>query len=316
MDGHREEIVRAKWDAASVSEATLLSVAQVYFEALHSDARVQASEARLQTATALLDQAKEFVTAGTASHLDELRARVAFENENRTLAELAAESDLARLRLLKLMGLNLDEHLSLTENISLKTLPMRPVEELVAQAMENRPDARALQAKSKAVGLDREKARVQRYPTIETAANYGRLGPSLTSNIPTYAVFARLNVPIFQGGRISRQMEIAETQARQTALELEDLKLQIQLDVRTALVRIDRSTSMYKAAHNASEAARASLELARLRFDAGISENLDLIRAQEELAQAEDREIRAALDLQLAQVSLAAATGSVMSVLD
>jgi outer membrane protein len=94
--------------------------------------------------------------------------------------------------------------------------------------------------------------------------------------------------------------------------EISDAKLQIQLDVHTALAQLTAAREAIEAARKASQAAQASLDLAKVKFEVGVSNNIDVTSAQETVAIAEDNEVRSLFDLALARANLAKAQGDVL----
>jgi outer membrane protein len=185
------------------------------------------------------------------------------------------------------------------------------VSEALARALENRPEMKSLQSKRKITLLERERAKAERYPTVKFSGDYGVLGTSIVDNVSTYTVAGILNFPILQGGRIKGEIEAADARYKQVEQEIEEQKLEIQLDVRTALVQLDAAKQATEVAQKSTAAARASLDLARQAFEAGVTDNLDVISAQEAVAIAEDNEIHSLFDVTLARANLARSGGDV-----
>ena len=107
--------------------------------------------------------------------------------------------------------------------------------------------------------------------------------------------------------RIESEIEIAAGRLRRQRTEqaLRDARLQIAQEMKRA------SLEALAAARRSAAAAKETLELARLRFTAGMGTNLDTVVAQGVVAQAEDQEIRLRYQNQLARARMARATGDV-----
>lgn len=311
LDILREQIRQSQLDATSVRESTLLSVIQLYLQVLAADSRFSAAEARLHTAEALLARAKDYLEAGTGNLLDKTRAEVEFQNENRVQVEVKRDRETIRLLLMKTVGIDLNRRVELSDKLESRPSEEINVSNVLTEALDNRPEMKALQSKLKATLLERERAKAERYPTIEFSADYGTLGSSIASNLSTYSVKGSLNFPILQGGRIKGEMEAADARHKQVEQEIEELKLEIQLDINTAVVQLDAAQQALQAAQKASTAAQASLELARQAFEGGVSDNLEVISAQESIAIAQDNEIHSLFDFALARANLARAGGDV-----
>ncbi len=311
LDILREQIRQSQLDAMSVRESTLLSVIQLYLQVLAADSRFSATEARLHTAEALLARAKDFLEAGTGNLLDKTRAEVELQNESRVLVEVKRDRDTIQLLLMKTIGVDLDRKVELSDRLKLPASEEINVTNALTGALENRSEMKALQSKLKTTLLEKERAKAERYPTIEFSTDYGVVGSSIAQNLSTYSVKGSLNFPILQGGRIKGEIEAANARYKQVEEEMEELKLEIQLDVHTALVQMDASKQATEAAQKATSAARASLDLARQAFEGGVSDNLEVISAQEAVAIAEDNEIHSLFDFTLAHANLARAGGDV-----
>lgn len=311
IDVLREQIRQSQLDAMSIRESTLLSVIQLYLQILAADSRFSATEARLHTAEALLARANDFLEAGTGNLLDKTRADVEFQNENRILVEARRDRETIRLLLMKTVGIDLNRKVELSDKLEFRTGQEVNVTSALAGALENRSEMKALQSKLKTILLEKERVKAERYPTIEFSADYGVLGSSIADNVSTYSVKGSLNFPILQGGRIKGEIEAANARYKQVEQEIEELKLEIQLDVHTALVQMDAARQATEAAQKATGAARASLDLARQAFEGGVSDNLEVISAQEAVAIAEDNEIHSLFDFTLARANLARAGGDV-----
>jgi outer membrane protein TolC len=315
LDVLREQIHQSQFDAMSVRESTLLSVIQLYLRVLAADSRAATSQARLHTAEALLNRAQDFLGAGTGNLLDEARARLEFQNESRLLVEARRDREAIRLLLMKTIGLDLNQKMELTDKLELRTNEPITGSESVAAAVENRPEMKSLQARLKSVALDKQRIKAERYPTVGFTTDYGVLGSSIVQNVSTYTVKGSFNLPILQGGRIKGEMEAADARYKQVEQEVQQLKMEIQLDIQTALVQLDAARQAAEAAQKATAAARTSLDLARQKFEAGVTDNIDVISAQESIAIAEDNEIHTMFDFMQARANMARAKGDVVGFL-
>ena len=103
----------------------------------------------------------------------------------------------------------------------------------------------------------------------------------------TFSVAGTLRVPIWQGGRIKGQIEVAEAALMQRRAELEDLKGRIESEVRSAYLDLQTSAGQVDVARRNIDVATQNLDLTRQRFEAGISDNLEVVQSQEALATAD-----------------------------
>ena len=119
-----------------------------------------------------------------------------------------------------------------------------------------------------------------------------------------------LTIPIFQGGRTHANVLQAEAALRQSKARLEDLRGQIDNDVRTALLDLNAAADQVEVARSSIDLAEQTLTQAQDRFAAGVSDNLEVVQAQESVASAHESYISSLYAHNLAKVELARALGN------
>ena len=127
----------------------------------------------------------------------------------------------------------------------------------------------------------------------------------------TYSIAGVVRVPLWHGGRTDGQIQQAEAALAQRRAEADDLASQIEGDVRKAYLDLQAVTAQVDLANRSRQVAREALDLTRQRFDAGISDNVEVVQAQEALANAELDYINSVFAHNLAKLSLARAAGQV-----
>ena len=126
----------------------------------------------------------------------------------------------------------------------------------------------------------------------------------------TYHLSGSLNIPIFAGRRTHADVLQAEATLRQAKQRLEDLRGQIDNDVRTALLDLNAAADQVQVARSTVDLAEQTLTQAQDRFSAGVSDNLELVQAQESVASAHEAYISSLYAHNLAKVELARALGN------
>ena len=118
-----------------------------------------------------------------------------------------------------------------------------------------------------------------------------------------------LRFPIWQGGRIEGDIEQAGAGLAQRQAELEDLRQRIEGDVRSAYIDLQTARSQIEVAQENLGVTKENLKLTQQRFDAGITDNLEVVQSQESVANAELDYINSVFAYNLAKLSLARAMG-------
>lgn len=311
----RTEAEKNRHDVEAVRESVQAAVVDLYLQALQGSSRVVASRVRLETARAALRQAQEKESGGAASKLDVARAEQQFQSEDAFLVQVERDYRALKVALARAIGLNDDIIADLPalapSRMTAKTEELPPAFAQTKIALAERPEVKADQAALRRAGIDIQASRRAYYPRVEFAGDYGVLGQDPANSLSTYSVGVTATFPIWTSGRIEKEIAAAKAREQQVREQARRTRLDIEQQARRAVVDWQASREAYEAARKATAAARESLQLARLRFEAGLATNLDTINAQQQLAEAEDFEIRVRHDILRAQAAYARAKGNV-----
>jgi outer membrane protein TolC len=312
IDNYRsaKETVRAsEFSAKDARDLVVLAVAGTYLQVIAAKARVQSARAQLETANALYQRTLKQLEYGRATQLDVNRSHVELLTNQQRLA--TSENDLAKqkINLARLTGLPPNSGYELTDNIPYMPAPPIGLEEAIRQALQQRSDLKAARAQVQAAEQALAAARAERYPSLSGNADYGDIGVPSSSMRPTYTVSATLNVPVWNGGRTSADIEQAEASFRQRRAELEDTQSQIESEVRSAFLDLDASATQVQVARQNIDLLTETLKQTRERFETGVSQNVDVVQAQESIASSNLDYINSVFAHNLAKVNLARALG-------
>jgi len=128
----------------------------------------------------------------------------------------------------------------------------------------------------------------------------------------THGVFdvrGTLTIPIFQGNKVHGEVLQADAQLEQARQHYENLKAQVDADVRTALLNLQSSSEQVQVAKSNIDLAQQTLDQSRDRFSAGVADTVEVVQAQEQVASANDNYIGALYSYNYAKISLARALG-------
>jgi outer membrane protein TolC len=293
-------------------EISALVVGQ-YLLALRSEAQVQAVQARIELAKALQDLAEHQEQSGVGTGLDTLRAKVRTQTEQQALIRARTSRQEALSGLVRLLDLPVDSDLHLKPlptQISTPNHEASPgLQDDLQTAGVNRADFRALDAQGRAADEQLEGAHALRLPTIQAFGSIQKTGLMETSLEQVFEVGVQIKVPIFVGGRIQAQENRAKAARSEIDATHRELEARVAYELRTARERLNSAQSEVTLAEETYQLAKAELEQARHRFEAGVSSNIEVVNAQEELAKAEEGHLDAGYRLDQAQADLAHAKG-------
>ena len=124
-----------------------------------------------------------------------------------------------------------------------------------------------------------------------------------------YRVPPLLDFPLFTGGRTHAEIVKSDLQLRVLHEQEADLRNQIALDVKTALLNLKSARNQVEVSALGVQLAKEEVDQARDRFKAGVANNIEVIQAQDALARANDNEIAALYRFNQARADYAKSTG-------
>jgi outer membrane protein TolC len=230
------------------------------------------------------------------------------------LAQAQTDAYQARLQLQRVTGLPLGGSLLLTDSLAYTDAPLPSAEAALQIARLQRVEIRLAEEQVKLNDYERRAADAEQLPSVDFVTDYGSSGvkPNVL-DLPTRSAGIRLSVPIFNGGLTRGRIAAATSRQRQAELQLNDLRAQVEQDVRLALQTLTTAAEQVRAAEQALRLAERELQMARDRFRAGLGDNIEVVNAQTALAAARDAQVAALTAHNAARINLASAMGRVES---
>jgi outer membrane protein TolC len=305
-----QSLKAAAYSYKDARELVVLITGNAYLEAIAEAARVETAEAQVKTAQTLYDRSVDQQKAGVSPAIDTLRAQVELQSRQQQL--IVARNDFAKqkLALSRIIGLALGQEFILTDKAPYDMLVPPTLEESLRRAYAARADYQAALAQARAAELSRRAASAELYPTFDLEGDFGDIGVNPATSNGTFHVAGTVTVPIFQGGKTHADVLQAEAELRQAKARLQDLRGQIDNDVRTALLDLNAASDQVQVARSTVDLAEQTLTQAQDRFTAGVTDNLEVVQAQESVASAHETYISSLYAHNLAKVELARALGN------
>jgi outer membrane protein TolC len=290
-------------------DLVILVVANAYLQVLSDRATVESQQAQLETSRALYQRALDQTKAGVAARIDELRANVELQTQQQRL--IAAQDQQAKdfLSLARAIGLPPGQDFTLTDSAPYAPLQGVTLEKALQDAYANRSDYLSAQLEVQAAELSRKAAAAENYPSVSSQVDYGDIGPNFANSHGTFSAAASVNIPIFQGTRVRGDVLEADAKLQQRRAEVEDLRGRIDQDVRSAFLDLTSATDLVNVAQSNKGLARETLSEAQDRFGAGVTDNIEVVQAQESVSAADQAYISSLYAFNIAKVQLARAMG-------
>ena len=291
-------------------DLVILAVGYEYLQSIADEARIETADAQVKTAQSLYDQASDQVRAGTSPAIDGLRAQVELKTRQQQLIQARNDFAIQKLTLARTIGLALGQQFELTDKSPYQPFAGISVDEALKRAYDSRSDFKAASEDVRAAEYSRKAAEAGYLPSLSLSADYG-----LASTVPqlsTRGVFdvrGTLDIPIFQGGKVHGDVLEAEARLESSRERLENLRGQIDADVRTALLNVESAEEEVNVARSNIDLAEQTLTQSRDRFRAGVTDTVEVVQAQEAVASAHENYISSLYRDNYAKISLARALG-------
>jgi outer membrane protein TolC len=299
----------AKFTVQDARELVVLVVGNEYLLTLASAARLDTAKAQLTTAQTIFNQTSDLKKAGVAAGIDVLRAQVQVQTQQQRVLAAQNQYERQKMVLARTIGLPAAQQFQLTDTVPYAPLSAIDLEQALAQAYKQRPEYLAAESRTRAAEIAVKAAKGEALPSVQVNGQLGRIGPAPGSAETTYSLSAGLRIPVFQGGRVKADVDLAEAQLRQSKMQLEDLRSRVEFEIRSALLDVKTSDDQVQVAKQQIDLAAEELKEARDRYAAGVSGSLEVVQAQESVAAANDNEIQALYLNNVAKLSLVRALG-------
>lgn len=305
----------AQAESEHINDEIAGATAESYLAALRAKANLEQAESNVALAEALLNLAVNQKAAGTGTGIEVTRAGVQLANERQRLLVAQQELRRAYLQLASLIGVAFDVTLELSDTLDFAPLDSLGAEEAIRLALQTRADVKAQQWREQSAQLHYQATRAERFPSVVGFADYGSIGLGPNRAIPTRSYGLSVRIPLFDGGRRDARRAESLSLWRQETIKTDDLRRQIELEVRVSLDRLQSAEQQVKVAEQGLVLAENELAQAQRRYEAGVTTSLELTDAQTRLVRAKDNRLTAVFNYHLAVLNVARAIGVVRQII-
>ncbi|HEX7360196.1 MAG TPA: TolC family protein [Bryobacteraceae bacterium] len=310
----REDVRTAVSQESATREQITAIVVARYFIALRATANREAAAARVQLAQRLYDQAAHLQKTGVGTEIDVLRAQVELQNEKQRLIDADAQHNSAIYALGQVLDLPVGQEPELTDVMEFYNLRAFSARDLIAEALQDRPEIRALDSAERAANLRTKAARDQRLPTLQISGAVDYQARKPDDGLGAYGYSIGLKVPLWTSGRIKAQEEEAKLEELKIAEQRREVESVVEQQVKTALDQLNAARQAVRVAELGLNLAHQEVERAQRRFEAGVGTNVEVTTAQDALARADDNRIEALYRFNQDRADLARSVGHVEDV--
>lgn len=298
-----------KLDYQDARDLIIRSIAGLYLNSQSAAARVDAAQSRVNTSSVLYKLAKDKHDAGTATGVDVLRSQVQLANDRQALLVAQNQYKQSLLALARNLGMRPSTPIELAEPLRYEAKTTPSLDTALPAALQSRPDYQSLSAQREAL-LEQQGANRARYlPKLSVNGNYGALGQSIESVQGVGLIQGQLDVTLFDRDRSGEAQELA-SRVKRIEEQIADLRFGIEQEIQEGLLNLQSASEQVVVARDGQDLAQRELELAQDRFQSGVTNNVELATAQDELARAQENYIVAVSGHVDAKFALARALGN------
>jgi TolC family type I secretion outer membrane protein len=283
------------------SQSVLMDLIARANELLTAEDLLKVREKRVERVSEQLRQAQARVDLGDMPRTSVLAARVSLSSVKLESVEAQKTVALARKRLYNLIGVNLNLRVNVPEVVA--SFEDSPLQTLIDQAIDDRPD---LAQSRELIRITQEEAELTRrngHPDVDITGSYTQYSDD-NPFAPESQIGINLTWPFFQGGLVKLQTQESLSRVRQSEEAYGSQMDAATLEVEEAWLTVRTRQIQKQLVKDNLDTAKENHRLAKARFNLGAANSLEVLDAEEDLAEAENLEVNYKYDTRTARAAL------------
>lgn len=284
-----------------------MAVDQAFYNSLDTQALVRVAEDTVHARQTLVDQVQALVAAKLKSEIDLRFSKVELDRAKLLLLEARNNYQAALAGLSSVLGYPTEQNFQLVEETGALTPPAADVQPLIQQALEQRPEIKALQfepSSAEKLGRAEHDLWMPSVNALGVAGDTPVRDNHITPNCYG-AVGVNVNIPVFNGFLYNARAKAADLQTEADRQRLRDLQDRISRDVRVSWQDINRAYERLSVTQQLREQAALALDLAQGRYNVGLASIVELTQAELQKTEADIADADATYQYRLTQLVLA-----------
>jgi outer membrane protein TolC len=327
--------------------ATVTQIENIYWDLVNAFEQARVNEQSLNFAQQSFENAKKQLQLESIPAMDVMRAEAEVSKRDQNLTVARTNLQLQELLIKNALTRSLDDPTLEAVTVvptdrlqSVEALPVRPVQDLIAEALRDRPELSESNIDLVNRQISRQAAKNALLPSLSLVGFYGgsglagplnpiynvpgvpnnsnvptdfagALGNAFNNRAPDYYIGFNLNIPI--RNRVAKADQYrSELEYRQAELRREELRKQIRIEVRNAEYARQQSASRVDAARKARDLAQRTFEITQKEQTFGAGSTYQTMAAQRDLSVSELDLATAMTIYEKAKVELDRATASTL----
>lgn len=266
-----------------------------YYQALQAKNQIKVAQDSVNTLTEHLKNVNAQYTVGTVAKSDVLGTQVQMANAEQNLINANNSYDVAIASLNNVMGLPTDTELNLTDSLDYNVYEI-PLEECTAYARSNRPDVLMADYQVAIAEAGVQQAKAGYMPKVSAQASKSWAGDSPFGSDETDKRYGQnnnwtagvvLSWDIWDNNVTQSKVNQSKAAVAKAEAAAENTRQSGDLEVRTAYLNLKAAEKSINTTQVAVDKAQEDYKIAQVRYAAGVGTNLDVMDAEEKLAQAQ-----------------------------
>ena len=307
-----EAQVQTAKDNVTVTRRDLaFNAAQVYYNILFMRESIRVQDAQIVSLRAHRNEMQKRVEGGVSTRFDVTTTDVRITQAQNTRIDLQNQLRNQQVQLARLLHKPAQADLPVKGRLAFQPQAVNVDAEL-KKAYEKRPEIKLARDAETSATLQQRLIERSNMPSLGVGAQVGAKNgylPNLNQIRPNTAGVVQLSVPIYDGNKNKNQRVEALANSRSAVARTQDTQEQIRADVRQAANNLEFSQARYENSQQQITQATDALTRAQGRYRYGVGQNLDVLDAETQLAQARLARAQAMYNYTLGQYQLKRATG-------
>ena len=308
----RYEAAAAKAQEQMVDLDLIFEVSHSYFDLLAAQQMVRVYEKAVEQRQFHLHEAQVKTKAGLRPELDVFVTQAELERAQLNLVQAQNATADAKAQLDNSMGLS--DHAPSYRPADVLTFGKvsDDLDALVTQGIRNRPDLLALEDQARAMGAQVTQYRSDYFPQADAVGGYNAMSTGLPA-VNNFNVGLVITWPLFNGFLTTHQVEEAHLHEQALEHAIKDLRQRVILQIKTAFLNWQSSVKQIQRAQGALAASEVELALADKRYDAGLTNIVELADSQRNYTFDDADYANALYNYSLTKAAVDYATGRLLS---
>ncbi|MGK2858803.1 MAG: TolC family protein [Thermoanaerobaculia bacterium] len=301
-------VEQARLQSEAARQALRSWTIRAYYGVLIAEAHELVASDAVKAAESSVGSIRDRFETGLVVQSDLLAAEVQLSDFRQQLITAQGQKAIAYKALANVLGVPSDTPLHVTADLTPPQFPEPPYAELLASGMEKRPDVRIAALGRQQAALGSRMAKGQFLPRVDTFANWGQSGESISDQNDDMVYGVSLSWNVLDPGRMYR---VSEARANELAAEagVDQVRNEAELDILTAYSRLMTAKQRLVVGESSEAQSAEALRIVRDRYESGLTTITEVLRAETAMVGARLSRLAANYEYTTGYAELLRATG-------